>query len=260
MSYFIDKTEMRVIPALISLVLFLIFLAPVSARIINAGNIAGGAVSLLLMAIFIFWAPFKRMAASMWSTAAGKAVICIIAGLVCAGVITAAVLSILMVREMNDAPGDNTTTVVVLGCKVRPDGPTVMLRRRLDTACEYLAEHEDVSVVVSGGQGSDEVMSEAECMRDYLVKRGIAAERIYMEDKSADTNENLRFSKALIEANGLPEHITIVTDGFHQLRADMMAEKLGMRSYNISAPTRLYLLPTYWVREWFGLLYYRILG
>ena len=95
-------------------------------------------------------------------------------------------------------------------------------------------------------------------MKDWLVANGIAPERIYMEDKSVNTEENLRFSKRIIDANGLPQRITIVTDAFHQLRADILAKKQGIESNNISADTVWYLLPTYWVREWFGIIYYRI--
>lgn len=260
MNFFIERTEMRVIPALISFILLLVFLAPVSVRIINLGNIAGAGISVLLMTVFVFWRQFKSLVGSLWSSGAGKAAVIAAAAFICAGVVTAAVLSVMMIREMHDAPSDSNTTVVVLGCKVRDNGPSLMLARRLDAACSYLTGHPDVKVVVSGGQGKDEVVSEAECMRDYLVRRGIDSGRIYMEDKSVDTNENLRFSKEVIEKNGLPEQITLVTDGFHQLRADILAEKLGIRAYNISAATPAYLLPTYWVREWFGLIYYKILG
>lgn len=260
MSFFMEKTEMRVIPALISFVLLIIFLAPLSARIVNLGNIAGAGVSLVLMAVFTFWAQFRAVIGSLWGSTAGRIAVTAAALLVFAGAAGAAAMSVMMIKEMHDYPPDSNTTVVVLGCKVRENGPSRMLRIRLDAAYDYLSEHTDVKAVVSGGQGRDEIMSEAECMRSYLISRGISSDRIYMEDRSADTNENLRFSKEVIADNGLPENITLVTDGFHQLRADMMAEKLGMRAYNIPASTPAYLLPTYWVREWFGLIYYKLLG
>ncbi|MBQ3915749.1 MAG: YdcF family protein, partial [Ruminococcus sp.] len=80
--------------------------------------------------------------------------------------------------------------------------------------------------------------------------------RIYREDKSVSTEENLSFSSKIIKENSLPEDITIITDGYHQLRADMLAERLGIKAYNISAHTSRWLVPTYWVREWFGVAYY----
>ena len=79
-----------------------------------------------------------------------------------------------------------------------------------------------------------------------------------MAGNSMISEEDFRFSQDIIRREGLPEHITIVTDGFHQLRSDMKAEKLGMRAYNISAYTPWWLVPTYWVREWFGIIYYII--
>lgn len=97
-------------------------------------------------------------------------------------------------------------------------------------------------------------------MRDCLVDKGISPERIIMEDKSASTRENLEFSKKIIEQRGLDEHITIVTDSYHQLRAEMIAGELGMTASNISAPTAAWLIPTYWVREWFGTVHQFLFG
>ena len=81
-----------------------------------------------------------------------------------------------------------------------------------------------------------------------------------MEDKSVNTEENLRFSKKIIADNGLPETVTLITDGFHQLRAEMIAEKQGISAYNISGYTSWYIVPTYWVREWFGVVHYKLFG
>ena len=103
-------------------------------------------------------------------------------------------------------------------------------------------------------------VSEAKCMRDWLVYKGIAPDRIFMEDRSVNTEENLLFSKEIISENGLPEKITLITDGYHQLRAEMIAEKLGIKAYNISGRTSWYIAPTYWVREWFGVVYYKLFG
>ena len=132
------------------------------------------------------------------------------------------------------------------------------MKRRLDCAYEYLSEHENVSVIVSGGQGSDEIISEAQCMKEYLTESGISPERIFMEDKSTNTEENLKFSQEIITGAGLPEKITLVTDSFHQCRAEMLAENIGIKPYNISGYTSWYIVPTYWVREWFGIAYYFI--
>lgn len=254
------KDEMRVIPTLISFMMLIVFLLPLKAGIINIGNCTGALVSGALTAVFIFYRSFKGFVSSLWERPFGKAAVCAFTAVAAAGLLTAAVISFFMVKEMTDRPPGTDTTVVVLGCQVKNGAPSFMLKRRLDAAYDYLAENPEVSVVVSGGQGSDESISEALCMKRYLLKKGIAPERIYMEDKSSDTDENLRFSQELIQLEGLPQDITIVTDGFHQLRSDMKAEKLGMKAYNISARTPLWVAPTYWVREWFGVIYYFIRG
>ncbi|MDO4864566.1 MAG: YdcF family protein [Ruminococcus sp.] len=250
------RTEMRVIAALISFIMMIIFLLPLGSGIINLGNCAGAFISGVLTAVFLFWGRFSRLVSHLWESRGGRVMVCAVAALIAVGAVAAAAMSFFMVREMRDAPKNTDTTVVVLGCKVKNGAPSLMLRRRLDAAYGYLSENPEVRVVVSGGQGADESISEAQCMREYLVSRGIAPERIYEEDKSATTDENLRFSHDIIVREGLPEHITIVTDGFHQLRSDLKARSLGMEAYNISAHTPWWLAPTYWVREWFGIAYY----
>ena len=216
------------------------------------------AVSLLIVLILLFWNRFCSFVGKCWGKPLGRTALCITGLFAAAAVVTAAVISIFMIKAANDRPKDENTTVVVLGCQVRNGAPSLMLAQRLRAAYDYLSEHESVKVVVSGGKGVDESVSEAQCMKDWLVDKGISPDRIFMEDKSVNTEENLSFSKKIINENGLPQRITIVTDGFHQLRADMLAERIGIESNNISAKTKWYLLLTYWVREWFGVLYYKL--
>ena len=252
--------DIKIIPALLCIGVFLIFAMPLSVGIINIGNGAGMTVSAVLALIFIFWGRVSAFAEKCWSRTGGRIALCCAAAIAVFCVVLAVIISIFMVKEANDPPKDENTTVVVLGCKVRDGAPSLMLRRRLEAAYDYLSEHESVFAVVSGGQGDDESVSEAQCMRDWLVSEGIAPERIFMEDRSVNTVENLRFSKRIISENGLPEKITLVTDGYHQLRAEMIAEKQGIKAYNISGCTSWYIAPTYWVREWFGVVYYKLFG
>ena len=250
----------RAFPALISLAFLLLFLSPISVGIFNIGNGAGAAVSAFLAAVFIFRSQFSALVSRLWGTVPGKVFLICAGTFAAAAVIGAVVISGFMIGQMNDKPKDSNTTAVVLGCKVKDGAPSLMLKKRLDTAAAYLESQPEVKVIVSGGQGSDEIMSEAECMYRYLVDKGIDPARIYREDKSANTEENLSFSRKIIEENSLPEDITIITDGYHQLRSDMLAKRLGIKAYNISAPTSRWLIPTYWVREWFGVAYYLVRG
>ncbi|MCM1506819.1 MAG: YdcF family protein [Ruminococcus flavefaciens] len=250
--------DVKIIPLIISLGLLFIFVAPIPMGIFNIGNAVGILVSGAMSLVFLFWRPFTNLIKNLWDKSAGKIFISIFSVFLAVCVILAVVISVFMVKSADDPPPDENTTLVVLGCKVKNGRPSLMLKRRLDCAYEYLSEHNTVNVIVSGGQGSDEVMSEAQCMREYLTEKGISPERIFMEDQSTSTEENLKFSQEIINRERLPEKITLVTDAFHQCRAEMLAKNIGIDPYNISGYTSWYIVPVYWVREWFGIMYYSV--
>ena len=172
----------------------------------------------------------------------------------------AGVLSFKMYKAMSDEP-QKTELIVVLGCQVRGETPSRMLRHRLDTAFDAMQKHPDALCVVSGGKGSDELISEAEAMRRYLVAKGADESRIVMEDKSTNTFENIKFSFEITDKLGYDRDITIVTDGYHQYRAGLIARKQGAENVtSYSAPTEFKFQATYWVREWMGLSRFFVLG
>ena len=247
---------MPVIKGIIILAEFLLlvsFIIPVILGIVNVGNITGITCSVLLLAVTVFHKQLGAFAKSMWEHISGKIVISGIVLLVSVCVLFAGYLSARMLIAAYDPP-EKPCTVVVLGCQVRGTNPSLMLRRRLDAACEYMEENPEVMCIVSGGQGKGEDISEAEAMKIYLTDKGISEERILMEDKSGNTAENIAFSGEIIEQEGLSDEIVIVTDAFHQYRAEILAEKNGLTSYSRSCKTRTELIPTYWVREWFALV------
>ncbi len=135
-----------------------------------------------------------------------------------------------------------------------------MLLQRIMTAKRYLENNPSALCVVSGGQGDDELISEAECMKRVLMENGISEDRIIMEELSTSTDENIRFSIEKMRERGIDGSVTIVTNEFHQLRAQMLAEGYGLECFSLSAPTAKYLLPTYWLREWFGVCYQFLFG
>ena len=131
--------------------------------------------------------------------------------------------------------------VLILGCKIWGEEPSPALRRRLDTALDYLEELEARNcaplVVVSGGKGDDEPVSEAQSMADYLMGQGLDAGRILLEDQSTSTASNLKNTIALLEREGLNNpHVTIVSNGFHLTRVRMLAARYGMDCSTLSAP------------------------
>lgn len=169
-------------------------------------------------------------------------------------------LSAFMIANMNDAPEkDGSRTVIVLGCQVRRDGPSLMLRRRLDAACSYLTEDTNTDCIVSGGKGDNEHISEAEAMYEALVNDGISESRITRGQVFKHLRKPAVF-KQILEDGGKPLRIAIVTDGFHQWRARLQAESLGYDVKCVSAATPWYLVPVYWVREWFALSYLFVFG
>ena len=255
------KMVLRLFGSAVSLFMLLIFVYPITRNILNIGNIFGIFVSGVLSCIFISGDRFSSLMERFSESRGGRTAICAVIFFTAFLTVYFTVLSVFMVRAERDMPRSEKTTLVVLGCKVKNGAPSLMLKRRLDTAYEYLIVHDETCVVVSGGKGSDEMISEAQCMRDYLTARGISPDRIIMEDKSVRTDENLEFSLELIRQNGLSEDLTIVTDGYHQFRAECIAKRKGYgKICNISASTTWWLVPTYWVREWFGLTYLIILG
>lgn len=141
--------------------------------------------------------------------------------------------------------------IIVLGAQMKQNGPSVALAKRLDRAYVYLTENPDTICVVSGGQGSNEPVTEAQGMYEYLVKKGISPDRILQENRSRDTQQNLEFSRELI-----PEEITgvgIVTSNFHVYRGVQLARHQGFtEAVGIAAPSGIYFLPNNMLREFFG--------
>ncbi len=154
----------------------------------------------------------------------------------------------LMIHGAEREPSPNST-VVVLGCMVYGENPSRMLMDRCEAAYDFLASHPEADCVAAGGQGPKENISEAEAIFRVLTAKGIAPERIYLEDTSTDTEENLSNTAKVIAANDLVPQIAIATDGFHQYRAGIYAERAGLEPSSLPASTYLAMAPSYWARE-----------
>ena len=223
---------------------FIIFLLPFLLKgILNIGNIAGMIVSLGCFLIIFFNKPLHYLIFS-------KIILSFI--IILLAIISTCSYKIL--TNMNILPQEETT-VVVLGCRVKNKKPSLALKERLDKTYQYLNENPKLQCILSGGQGANEEISEAKCMYQYLVRKGIDPHRLYQEDKSTSTRENILFSYQLIKKENLPKAITIITNEFHEYRAQTIARRLNIKSYAISAHTAWWLFPTYFVREIFGIVY-----
>lgn len=142
------------------------------------------------------------------------------------------------------ADGDTETEtayVIVLGAGVNGTTPSQSLRERLTAAEAYLNAHPDAIAILSGGMGDRENITEAECMYRWLTERGVDKNRLWIEDKSTDTEENIRFSLALIEekTGSRPTEAAVVSSEYHLYRAGFLARQEGLTIRGVPAETEL---------------------
>jgi len=147
--------------------------------------------------------------------------------------------------------------VIVLGAGLRNGTPSLVLRTRLNAAVEYLKTQGDIPVIVAGGLGQGETITEAEAMFRYLSARGVDENLIWKEKESTNTHENLTFSLALMEENGMDvenARVAVVSNEFHLYRAKLIAEKAGLDAVGVAAETPgVFLRILYYFREAFAL-------
>lgn len=154
---------------------------------------------------------------------------------------------------------DQAKYLVVLGAQMKPEGPSKVLQYRLDAALAYLTDHPECQVVVSGGQGADEHISEAQGMYDYLVAHGLEADRILLEDQSVNMVQNLAFSAKYFDKE--KDEVLIVSNNFHVFRAVGIARRQGYQKVSgLAARGYWFLLPNNMLREFVGVCKDLILG
>ncbi|WZL72209.1 YdcF family protein [Clostridiaceae bacterium 35-E11] len=146
--------------------------------------------------------------------------------------------------------------VVVLGAGLRGEQLSLTLFNRMNESLGYLQHDPNLSVAVSGGQGEGEDITEAEAMRRFLITHGIDERRIIKEEQSTSTLENLKFTKKILdEKSGDKNHrILIITDGFHLFRGKLLARRIGLIPYGMPSKTVSYLIPKYYLREYFAVI------
>lgn len=245
---------LKVIFIIVGVVLLLWFLIPAFLTgNPNIGSFTGIGLGILCLLYGIWYHPVNRFFVMLWRTVPGK-ILEIVLIVICAGILAlAAATSIAMISAASNTaePG---STVIVLGARVYKDRVSLTMANRLDAAFEYLQKNPDSRCIVSGGQGKNETVTEASMMYRYLVAKGVDESRIFLEDASTDTQENLAFSKAIIEENGLNPVVGLATDGYHEYRALKYADRAGIRAGAIPARTVWWLFPTSIVREMYGIL------
>ncbi len=141
--------------------------------------------------------------------------------------------------------------VLVLGCGIRGEKILPTLQLRLDKCVEYLQRNPSALVIVSGGQGRNETISEAEAMKRYLVLKGVSAEQILEENHSRNTKQNFQYSKALMDSyfSSKPYSVACITSNYHAYRAKKLSEAAGLSVVQYSSGSRWYLYPSAYFRE-----------
>ena len=149
--------------------------------------------------------------------------------------------------------------IIILGCGFRKDGSLPpLLRGRVDRAISFWRQQKengvDAILIPSGGQGRNESMAEAEAMRRYIVEQEIPPECILLENQSANTYQNMEFSKKLIEEHGAGPKVVFSTTNYHVFRSGVWASLAGLEAEGIGSHTKWWFWPNAFVRECVGLL------
>ncbi len=164
-----------------------------------------------------------------------------------------------VIRGMVSFGSPNLDYVVVLGAQVKGEVPSKALYKRLTRALEYAKANENTKLILSGGQGNGEDITEAECMRRWLADQGVLENRMILEERSTNTRENLEFSDGLTGCGG--KRTGILSNDFHVYRAVRLAKKLGYgQAEGIAAPSDPIMQVHYVVREVFALGKEKLVG
>lgn len=236
------KLSLKFILLTLGIVLLLWYLAPLVANIFNIGNIVGMIASLFLIVFGFYYDKMPNLF---------RNIILIFMAVVL--VVVVFPLSFNMARYANYKTDSGAETVVVLGCKVNGTNPSKYLYDRCAKASEYLEENENAVAILSGGQGPDEGISEAECMKNVLTEMGIDENRLILEDKSTSTKENIEFSKVIIENENLDKDVLVVTNEFHEYRAKLLCDEYELSFHSKCSYSSFYTFLTFYTRELMGL-------
>ena len=209
-----------------------------------------GVISLLVLVWTFYPQTVKNFLRSKWGKIAAILVLC---GIVFA--ITG--IGFLHFYGTNDNVTYDEDAVIILGAGIKGERLSLTLKYRLDKGLEYIALNPDAKIIVTGGKGPGEGITEAEAMRRYLTSQGIANSRIIIEDKATSTYENLMYSSEFLSEG---DEVVIVTDGFHIFRGVSMAKKFGLEPTHLHSKSYIPQLPLNFVRELAAVMKMFVLG
>lgn len=214
----------------------------------NAGTFLGVLLSLIIIAAALAFPCIARFVKFLAGHIAGRI------ALFAVGTAAALFLGYLgfcgvQMAGYSDRPLTRVNAVMILGCQVHGETPGKELVDRLETALPLIEQNPAVPVIVTGGQGRGEDMTEADCMKQWLLENGVPAARIYTEIQSDSTRTNFANCAPIFRQLGVTDGIAVVTNDYHQYRADIYARREGLSVGHYSTSTRALVLPNYIIRE-----------
>lgn len=226
----------------IFIALGVIFAAVALSHVVSA-NFFKAFFTLILSAMSLLWAFFSREIKAYTSHGFGRALKLIFILALCAMVLG---ISFLYFYGVNDNPSYDEDAVIILGAGLKGKNLSLTLKNRLDKGLEYAERNKNAKIIVTGGQGHGEDITEAEAMRLYLISKGIDEDRIISEDKATSTYENLMFSSAFLSKG---DRVVIITDGFHIFRSVSMAKMFDLVPTHMHSKSYRPQLPLNFIRE-----------
>lgn len=253
------KRTVKLLLIIIGFISLFIFSAPLIAGILNAGNLLGITISVIILIFGFSLDRIIELTKKLCSKRRGKIIFTTFTtAVISLGLCFFIALGSVIASSSSNAKDENT--VIILGCAVYGEVPSIMLSARVNSAYNYLISNDDAVAVLSGGQGNGESISEAQCMYKLLTNKGIDGDRLFIEDKSTNTSENIRYSKEIIKKNNLSENVAIASSDYHLKRATMIAEREGLSAKRISSRSGFFDVPTFFFRDTIAVIKEFLLG
>ncbi|MBE7036376.1 MAG: YdcF family protein [Ruminococcaceae bacterium] len=222
---------------------------------LNLGVVLVALFGMITLCIGVFYSKIKRLTTIKFFK------ICKILFIVflCAEVL---LVSFIAIYGFVDNVNYHEDAVIVLGAGIRGDRVTLPLKMRLDKAIEYHHKNPDAFIVVTGGQGLQETVTEAYAMEKYLIQNGVEKNKIIKEEKATSTFENMTFSKEILDASFDGDYsVVVITNHFHIFRGAMMAKNTGFQNVtHMHAGLQWYNLMPCFLRESLAVIKMIVLG
>ena len=217
-------------------------------------NMTFGIVLTVLLGLFLIcWGVFYKKIAALTQKGVGKAIKIAVISLLC---MELAFMGFIAGYGRMDTATYDEDCVIVLGAGIRGEWVTYPLKTRLDRAVEYNKKNPDAVIVVTGGQGFGEIVTEAYAMEKYLLSQGVPRDKIIKEEKATSTRENMRFSKVILDEIFDKEYKTVImTNNFHMYRGVAYAKMEGIGDVtHLGGKIKWYnIIPSY-IRESLAIL------